>query len=288
MKRYLTFGIIFGVLVVLIVIISWFGFPAWKNPASGGFWTLLGVVIIGVFTFVKDMISVWKDLKEEKKEEPKPTPAPLQSIQSQQGEHVYNAPGGTINIVQQTSKLTEPKSEIPRASQSIPKKNIAASPVVPTGKEGLKKNEVFISYSHKDEDWKDRLVTHLHVLQMQDMIDVWDDRRIELGDDWKPEIEEAINRASIVILMISANFLTSKFILDKEVPKFLERRTKGGFRVIPLIVKPCAWKQVEWLSEIQGRPKDNHPLSSGSEYQIDTNLASLADEIAAIVKTKLG
>lgn len=146
------------------------------------------------------------------------------------------------------------------------------------------KHDVFISYSHKDEDWKDRLVTHLHVLQMQDMINVWDDRRIEIGDDWRPEIENAINRASIVILMISANFLTSKFILDKEVPKFLERRSKGDLRVVPLIVKPCAWKQVEWLSEIQGRPKDNYPLSSGSEHQIDVNLAALAEEIAAIVK----
>ena len=65
MKRYLTVGIIFGILVVVIVAISWFAFPGWNNPASGGFWTLLGLTIVGVFTFVKDAVSVWKDLKEE-------------------------------------------------------------------------------------------------------------------------------------------------------------------------------------------------------------------------------
>lgn len=127
-------------------------------------------------------------------------------------------------------------------------------------------------------------MTHLGVLEMAGFLDLWDDRRIELGDDWRPEIENAISRASIVILVVSANFLTSKFILDEEVPKFLERRAKDGLRVIPLIVKPCAWQQVGWLSKIQGRPKDNRPLSSGNENQIDAGLAALANEIAAIVK----
>ena len=56
---------------------------------------------------------------------------------------------------------------------------------------------------------------------------------------------KAINTAGIAILMITANFLTSKFILDEEVPKLLARREKEGVRVIPVIVKPCAWTQVK-------------------------------------------
>ena len=143
---------------------------------------------------------------------------------------------------------------------------------------------VFISYSHKDEEWKDRLVTQLGVLQMEGILDVWDDRRIEAGDDWKPEIEDAITKANVAILMISANFLTSKFILGEEVPKLLTRRAKEGVQVIPLIVKPCAWTQVKWLSPIQARPKDGKALSAGNDYQIDSDLAALANEIAAIIK----
>ena len=143
---------------------------------------------------------------------------------------------------------------------------------------------VFISYSHKDEEWKERLVTQLGVLQMEGILNVWDDRRIEAGDDWKPEIEDAITKANVAILMISANFLTSKFILGEEVPKLLERRAKEGVRVIPLIVKPCAWTQVKWLSPIQARPKDGRPLSGGNDNQIDTDLAVLANEIAEIIR----
>jgi hypothetical protein len=47
---------------------------------------------------------------------------------------------------------------------------------------------VFISYSHKDEAWKDRLVTHLGVLQREGLLDTWDDRRIGAGDDREAEL----------------------------------------------------------------------------------------------------
>ena len=143
---------------------------------------------------------------------------------------------------------------------------------------------VFISYSHKDEEWKDRLVTQLGVLQMEGILDVWDDRSIDTGAEWYPRIVEAINKANVAILLISANYLRSKFILNEEIPKLLERYAKEGMHVIPLIVKPCAWTQVKWLSLIQARPKDGKPLSAKSDHQIDSDLAALANEIAEIVK----
>lgn len=142
---------------------------------------------------------------------------------------------------------------------------------------------IFISYSHKDEDWKNRLETHLRVLEMQDYLNIWEDRKIEAGDDWYPEIEKALNNANIAVFLITANFLTSKFILGEEVPKLLERREKEGIRVIPVIVKPCAWARVKWLSKIQARPKDGRALSAGNEHQIDADLSALAEEIAKFI-----
>jgi hypothetical protein len=142
---------------------------------------------------------------------------------------------------------------------------------------------VFISYSHQDEEWKDRLVTHLGVLQSQDLLDLWDDRRIGAGQDWYQEIQEAMATASVAILLVSANFLTSQFILGEEVPRLLERRDTEGLRIFPVIVKPCAWQTVGWLSRMQVRPKDGRPLSAGDEHQIDADLTSIAEELAAIV-----
>ena len=143
--------------------------------------------------------------------------------------------------------------------------------------------QIFISYSHEDEDWKDRLVTQLGVLQMEGAFSIWEDRQIAAGDDWYPEIENALNEASVAILLISANFLNSDFIVKHEVQRLLERRATEGVRVIPLIVKPCAWTKIKWLSPIQARPKDGRALSSGKDAQTDADLATLVEEIADLL-----
>lgn len=144
-------------------------------------------------------------------------------------------------------------------------------------------NKIFISYSHQDKDWKDRLVRHLGVLEKQGFLEVWEDQGIEGGDDWRKEIEAALNTAVLAILLISADFLTSKFILDVEVPKLLERRQKDGVRIIPLFVKPCAWNLVDWLKAIQGYPVGAKALSTLTEDQADTELAGLTWEVAELI-----
>ena len=146
------------------------------------------------------------------------------------------------------------------------------------------KSTVSIIYSYKDESWNNRLVSHLGVLQQDDFLDLWDDRRIGAGDDWYQEIQEAIGTASVAILLVSADFLTSKFILNTEIPRLLKRREKEGMRIFPIIVEPCAWKQVKWLSRMNLRPKDGKPLSGGNEYQIKTDLAAIGEEVTTIIE----
>ena len=139
--------------------------------------------------------------------------------------------------------------------------------------------KVFISYSHKDETWKDRLQTQLAVLEMEGLLSVWEDRQIALGDSWYPEIETALNTADVAIMLVSADFLTSKFIRGEEIPRLLKRREQEGIRVIPLIVKPCPWKKVAWLSAMQGASKDNVELSGLSEHEQDTVLSKVAEKV---------
>ncbi len=124
--------------------------------------------------------------------------------------------------------------------------------------------KIFISYSHKDEAWKDRVATHLQVLEEQGILEVWDDRKIPPGEEWLQEIEEALDACDVALLLISTGFLTSRFsrfILDKEVPYLLERRERDRMRIVPVMVRPCAWKTVDWLSKFKIFPKDGKPLS---------------------------
>jgi len=144
-------------------------------------------------------------------------------------------------------------------------------------------NKIFISYSHKDKAWKDRLVTHLGILQRQGVLEIWEDRRIQAGEEWLPEIERALHDAGLAILLISADFLTSRFIMDKEVPVLLARRQQQGVRLIPFIVRDCAWQQVDWLRSLQAKPQDGRPLANGTDAQIDTDLAELTRDVAKLV-----
>jgi hypothetical protein len=143
---------------------------------------------------------------------------------------------------------------------------------------------IFVSYSHKDERQKDRLLSHLGILQRERLVDVWSDDRIHAGADWQQEITIAITQAKVAILLVSANFLTSEFILREEVPALLKRRQSEGLTVFPVIAKACAWQEVKWLSSMNVRPKNGRPIW-GSNHNVDDDLATITKEVASIVKT---
>lgn len=145
---------------------------------------------------------------------------------------------------------------------------------------------VFLSYSHKDEAWKNRLKTHLGVLEAQGLLDTWDDHRIEGGAEWFEEIQEAMARASVAVLLVSADFMTSKFILGEEVPRLLQRRTAEGLPIFPVVVQTCAWDQVEWLKGIQIRPKDGRALASFRGDRRNEELAKIAREILGLTSSR--
>ncbi len=143
---------------------------------------------------------------------------------------------------------------------------------------------VFISYSHQDEAEKTNLVTHLDVLKKAGLIELWLNDRIEGGADWEAEIKQAIVRANVAVLLISANFLTSDFILGAEVAAFLQRRESEGLTVFPVIAKACAWEACDWLAKMNVRPKNGRPIWNGPNSQIDEDLSKITREIKAIVK----
>ncbi len=148
----------------------------------------------------------------------------------------------------------------------------------------MSKPSVFVSYSHRDREWKDRLVHHLEVLEREGQLEVWEDNRIPASADWRVEIEGAIGRARVAVLLMSVDFLRSDFIRTKEVPEFLARRMAGGLHVFPVIIQPCAWEQVEALAAIQARPRDGKVLADFRRSRAERELVEIAREILQLVK----
>ncbi len=146
---------------------------------------------------------------------------------------------------------------------------------------------VFLSYSHKNENEKNHLVKHLRGLERRGLFELWFDDKIEGGADWEQKIKSAMAEASVSILLISADFLDSDFIVGHEVPGFLERRNVDGLTVFPIIATPCVWEIHDWLRQMNVRPKNGEPIwgANSSDRQIDATLTDIAKEIFDIIQT---
>src|SRR5258706_15670118 len=105
----------------------------------------------------------------------------------------------------------------------------------------MPKNVIFVSHCSKDKDFTPRIFPHLESLERSLDVQVWTDvGDIRAGDQWSDEIAEALDRACLAVLLISPNFLNSKFISSYEVPELRNLRAKTGLRIIPLQMKPGA------------------------------------------------
>jgi tetratricopeptide (TPR) repeat protein len=147
----------------------------------------------------------------------------------------------------------------------------------------MDKPTVFIGYSHKDEKWKDFLRSHLGVLEQTGRITVWDDRQIDGGEEWYPEIAAAMERAAVAVCLISPDFLKSDFINKEEVPYLIKRRQSENMILLPVLVRPCLWEIVDWLSPIQMLPRDDKSISADFRGNEDTPLKEVAKRIFEII-----
>jgi hypothetical protein len=120
-------------------------------------------------------------------------------------------------------------------------------------------SSLFFSYSHKDEALRDRLEVHLAMLKRQGAISTWHDRRIAAGDDFGRQIDENLERADVILLLISPDFIASDYCHDVEMQRALARHAEGAVRVIPVILKPCDWMHPP-LSNLLAAPTDGKPI----------------------------
>jgi internalin A len=117
------------------------------------------------------------------------------------------------------------------------------------------------SYSHKDEELRDELETQLKLLQRQGFISMWHDRKITPSNRWAGVIDVEFERADIILLLISADFLASDYCYETEMMNALEREKKGETKVVPIVIRACNWKGA-LFSGLQGLPTDLRPVTS--------------------------
>jgi hypothetical protein len=146
----------------------------------------------------------------------------------------------------------------------------------------MSKPNVFISYSHRDVIWKDRLVSHLRALERQGTLSIWDTSDLPAGLDWSNQINETVKKADIAVLLISPDFLASDYIVERELPALLRRMGKEDLTVLPVILRPSAWSAIPELAQLQFLNSDAKPLAANTDYDADQTLSSIAMRIGEI------
>ena len=141
--------------------------------------------------------------------------------------------------------------------------------------------KVFVSYSHADEKLKDALLKHLKPLERMKLITEWHDRKLLAGDDWGAEINQNLEAADIILILVSIDFINSKYCYDIELDRALERHAAASCRVVPVILRGCLWQHTPF-SKLQALPRDAKPAATWED--LDMAFANVAEGIRLVAE----
>lgn len=122
---------------------------------------------------------------------------------------------------------------------------------------------VFYSYSHRDERFREALETHLSILRRENIVKEWHDRKISPGTEWEKEIDDNLEESDLIILLVSPDFIASDYCWGKEVKQAMERHEAQLSLVIPVLIRPTDWTGAPF-SKLQALPKDAKPITNWS------------------------
>ena len=140
------------------------------------------------------------------------------------------------------------------------------------------RDKVFISYSHKDKEWLQKLETYLQPLADSGKIIPWVDADIGPGDLWHEEIIKALETAKIAVLLVSENFLASEYITTIELPAILDAAKKKECTICWLLIRSCRYKETG-LKDFQAVHDAEHPLETLSPLELNETLSEIARKI---------
>lgn len=157
---------------------------------------------------------------------------------------------------------------------------------------------IFICYSHKDEEWRDRLLEFLQSFNL-DQQTVWSDVDLKPGDIWDRKIKEVLPKVKVAVVLVSQPLLNSTYVRNQELPSLLKRCEEEGVKIIPLFVKYAdvgnvpfnyinqqGHQQKFYLNQFQSPPNNSpaKPLYTLSESEQDRVLLSVAESLRSLIK----
>lgn len=141
--------------------------------------------------------------------------------------------------------------------------------------------QLIICYARQDKDMRDELDRHLSGMKRKQLITSWSDREILPGQEWKKEIDTQLNRAHLILLLISADFIASEYCYSLEMQRALERHQEGTAHVVPILLRPVDWEDAPF-NMLQVLPNDAIPVTRWKDR--DEAWKNVVQEIRRIVE----
>ena len=142
--------------------------------------------------------------------------------------------------------------------------------------------KVFISYSHKDKNLKEKLERHLAALKSLGEVALWHDQEVEAGTEWEPQIKAALEEADILLLLVSSDFISSEYINNIELKAALKRHYAGTARVIPILLRPVHWEGTD-ISRLERLPKNKKAITDWGKEDEDNAFVDVAQGLSKVV-----
>jgi hypothetical protein len=144
--------------------------------------------------------------------------------------------------------------------------------------------EIFFSYAHEDEGLMNSVRRQLVVNERNGRILKWHDRKVPAGSEWRKQIDHRLQRAKIILLFVSPDFLDSRYCYEIEGKEALRRHQAGEARVIPVILRPCLFEDAPF-SKLQALPTDAKPINTWANIDQATldvarGIMKVVDELA--------
>ena len=153
---------------------------------------------------------------------------------------------------------------------------------------------IFISYSHKDEPdqflqpgefrWLTYVRSFLDPAAANGQVELWDDRQIDGGGDWKADIDQALERCAVCVFLVSRHSLSSRFILDVEMQRMLERHHARGAHLYPILITSTDLGVAPWLLKLNLKPTNATALELYDTGPRNKVMSELAAEIRRIIE----
>jgi WD40 repeat protein len=137
---------------------------------------------------------------------------------------------------------------------------------------------VFISYSHSDKVWLERLLIFLKPYARQNL-KIWADPYIKVGDKWRRNITEALSRTSVAVLLVSPDFIASDFIFEEELPPLVAGAEVNAIILVAIPISTTDYK-AGGLSDFQFAHPPNEPLDGMRRSQRNAAFVQIVKEIA--------